>query len=55
MRTFIDFRFPADQLRPYIKALLTAMLNGVQWDNDRARMGALSKEICEVSPSYACR
>lgn len=29
------------------------MLNGVQWENDRARMGALSKEICEVSDSHA--
>lgn len=47
-------RFPADQLRPYIKALLTAMLNGVQWDSDRARMGALSKEICEVSVCCSC-
>lgn len=28
------------------------MLNGVQWENDRARMGALSKEICEVSLSH---
>lgn len=54
--TRADIRFPADQLRPYIKALLTAMLNGVQWENDRARMGALSKEICEVSSSHApCR
>lgn len=55
MNTRADIRFPADQLRPYIKALLTAMLNGVQWENDRARMGALSKEICEVSDSHGLR
>ncbi|RSH81837.1 uncharacterized protein EHS24_008032 [Apiotrichum porosum] len=42
-------KFPADQLRPYVRQLLAKTLAGAQWDsNDRARMGAYSKEICEA-------
>ncbi|WOO80931.1 putative protein [Vanrija pseudolonga] len=41
-------KFPADQLRPFIRTLLSKTLVKVSWDSqDRSRMAFYSKELCE--------
>ncbi|KAL1410952.1 hypothetical protein Q8F55_001895 [Vanrija albida] len=41
-------KFPADQLRPFIRTLLSKTLVKVAWDStDRSRMAFYSKELCE--------
>ncbi|RSH93753.1 hypothetical protein EHS25_006401 [Saitozyma podzolica] len=41
-------KFPSDQLRPYVRTLLTKTLSGAAWDPaDKPRMSGISKDISE--------
>ncbi|ORY22579.1 hypothetical protein BCR39DRAFT_551334 [Naematelia encephala] len=41
-------KFPSDQLRPYMKTVLSRTLTGAAWDpSDRPRMSGYSKEISD--------